>query len=172
MIIKGEKMNEFKLKDLQAMQDQLDERIFSKHDRSRKDTFEDRVLALHVEIAELANEKQSFKYWKQSQNIDEQRIKDELADVLHFTISLGIDIEFNESIDLDQVDKEIPLTQRFISMHDSLGEFYNRRDHQDYRQLLESVLGLTYDLGYDVQDLYDAYMLKYKENHQRQDDNY
>lgn len=165
-------MNEFKLEKLQNMQDQLDERIFKKHGRSRKDTFEARVLALHVEISELANEKQSFKYWKQSKQVDEERIKDELADVLHFTISLGIDIEFNESIDIDRLDRKIPLTQRFIALHESLGSFYNRRDSEDYRQLLESVLGLTYDLGYTVEDLYAAYVLKYEENHQRQDENY
>lgn len=172
MIIKGEKMSIFKLKELQEMQDKLDERIFKKHATSREATFEARVLALHVEVSELANEKQSFKYWKQNRKIDEQRIKDELADVLHFTISLGIDIDFDEVIDLKQLNLGIPLTQRFIFLHDSLGEFYNRRTSSDYKQLLEAVLGLTYDLGYEVQDLYDAYVLKYKENHQRQDDNY
>ena len=44
-------------------QAELDERIMDMHHQTRESTQRKRVLALLVEIAELANETRSFKYW-------------------------------------------------------------------------------------------------------------
>ena len=45
-------------------------------------------LALLVELAELANEVQSFKYWKLNKKVDESKMKEEWADCLHFALMI------------------------------------------------------------------------------------
>ena len=51
------------LTDLIPLQKELDERIMSLHEQTRPSTQLKRVLALVVEISELANETRTFKYW-------------------------------------------------------------------------------------------------------------
>lgn len=46
-----------------------------------------KYLCLAVELGELANEVQVWKYWKANKNIDKSKIKKEFADCLHFALS-------------------------------------------------------------------------------------
>jgi len=68
-------------------QEKLDNEIL-KNAGIKKYPFENIQLALLVELGELANEWQGFKYWKQNKNIDRERLLDEFADCMHFALSL------------------------------------------------------------------------------------
>lgn len=59
---------------------------------TRKETLANRQVALMTELGELFNEMQNFKYWKKNKDIKAENIKEEFADVLHFVMSLAIDI--------------------------------------------------------------------------------
>jgi dimeric dUTPase (all-alpha-NTP-PPase superfamily) len=48
--------------DIVIQQDELDREILLKHDVNYGETFQERKLALLVELGELANEIRSFKY--------------------------------------------------------------------------------------------------------------
>ncbi|MER2031017.1 MAG: dUTP diphosphatase [Solibacillus sp.] len=48
------------------------------------------LLATIVELAEVAQEEQSFKYWKKNKAVDRAKLLEELADVMHFIISRGV----------------------------------------------------------------------------------
>ena len=54
-------------------------------------------VALLVELAELANEAQFFKFWKQNKHIDKKKILEEYADCLHFALSLAYHCEYFNS---------------------------------------------------------------------------
>jgi dimeric dUTPase (all-alpha-NTP-PPase superfamily) len=48
--------------DILTKQKELDKNIFAKHNKTYHETFNERKLALLVELGELSNEVRSFKY--------------------------------------------------------------------------------------------------------------
>ncbi|KZN96472.1 hypothetical protein AZI98_08550 [Aeribacillus pallidus] len=119
-------MNLSKLFELQR---QLDERIEREHPRQDgEDRLAKKILALQVEIGELANEARFFKYWSNNQkprtlaydecpcgtdygSCDEYGCSDgllkynplleEYVDCLHFILSIGLEIIQQDSIDIE-----------------------------------------------------------------------
>lgn len=84
---------EDRLKELWERQQNFDNTAFQNAKTTREDTALHRKVALITEIGELYNELPNFKYWKKNKNIEvTDKTKEEFADVLHFLISLGIDI--------------------------------------------------------------------------------
>ena len=75
-----------------AIQKVLDDRILAEHGLEGSDLFVKKIIALHVELGELANETRSFKYWSKKGPSPREIILEEFVDVLHFTLSLGIDL--------------------------------------------------------------------------------
>ena len=80
------------LSELIMLQAQLDERIMTLHQEDRNNTRIKRVLALIVEINELANETRCFKYWSLKGSSSVDILMEEFSDTMHFVISLGIDL--------------------------------------------------------------------------------
>jgi dimeric dUTPase (all-alpha-NTP-PPase superfamily) len=56
-----------------------------------------RLLALQVEVGELANalKGQGFKYWSQKPAEERERLLDEYVDILHFWLSCGLSLGFD-----------------------------------------------------------------------------
>jgi dimeric dUTPase (all-alpha-NTP-PPase superfamily) len=52
------------------------------------------ILALQVEVAELANATRCFKHWSTKGPESKERILDELADVWHFYLSIGNQLDY------------------------------------------------------------------------------
>ncbi|NEZ80370.1 hypothetical protein EXM60_14580 [Clostridium botulinum] len=84
------------LKELLEKQKKLDKFITKRYDPSmqQKDFLVYRLLALHVEVSELANATRSFKYWSEKEPEAKKRILSEYADVLHFFLSVGHALNF------------------------------------------------------------------------------
>lgn len=108
------------LKELLLKQSFLDKRI-SEYE-STKNTWDSKILALLVEIGELANEIPYFKYWKRKKKFNYSKITEEYADVLHFLLSLANDANVNLYMDVFknyvnltvvEVDKEVKKMFRF-----------------------------------------------------------
>jgi dimeric dUTPase (all-alpha-NTP-PPase superfamily) len=53
-----------------------------------------KIVALHTEISEFAQEVQSFKYWKQNKVQDEYKILEELADIYFFLFSITNQLDY------------------------------------------------------------------------------
>ncbi|HOH68301.1 MAG TPA: dUTP diphosphatase, partial [Bacilli bacterium] len=68
------------LKELYRLQGELDARIASNHKTSYEKTTDDRLMALIVEIGELANETRCFKYWSNKGPSPREVLLDEYAD--------------------------------------------------------------------------------------------
>lgn len=86
-----------KLEELWNKQVCFDEMTFSRNNTDRKSTRRDRYLALMVELGEILKEDECYKYWKSSKHtLDNkeyrEKAKEEFVDLLHFVISIGIDI--------------------------------------------------------------------------------
>lgn len=162
---------EIRIDDLMQIQDSLDSRIFSLHDTSRTKTREDRILALLVEAGELANETRCFKYWSVQKPSEDAVIFEEFSDVVHFSLSLGIDIGFDEEV-IGYHESEASLNDQFHLLYRSINAFSLSNTKEDYRHLLEVIFTLSHKLGMDAEAIRQMYLYKNKKNHQRQDDNY
>lgn len=161
----------FRLDDLVHIQDSLDTRIFEKHARTRQNTRQERILALFVEAGELANETRIFKYWSIQKPSDNKAIFEEYSDVLHFTLSLGIDVGFNKDTVACQT-MHLDTMQNFNTLFENIQKFSVNNTIEDYENLLVNVLELGFSLGLDAETIRFSYLSKNQKNHQRQDDNY
>lgn len=84
------------------MQEELDKKILEnmKKDIATEliydldDLLTEKLLALQVEVSELANATRCFKYWSMKGPEQRERLLEEYADVLHFFLSVGLALGF------------------------------------------------------------------------------
>ncbi len=74
------------------MQNELDRHIESEHGLQNADLVDKKILALLVELGELANETRCFKFWSKKAPSEQEVILEEYVDGIHFILSLGIEI--------------------------------------------------------------------------------
>lgn len=164
-------MMKIRINDLMKIQDELDTRIFSLHNTSRNETRNDRFLALLVETGELANETRCFKYWSLQEPSENKVIFEEFSDVLHFSLSLGIDIGFNQEV-IEYKASEESLNVLFHQLYHKINTFSLSNTTEDYENLLRTVFELSFVLGMSAEDIREMYLYKNEKNHQRQDNEY
>ena len=160
------------LKEIVKLQEELDEKIAKELDINLDDDefVRKRLLAYYVELGELANETAFFKYWKQSHQPDTHREIEELIDVLHFLVSIGITRKYTKMM---QEIEPFPFYEEatFEDMFEML--FANRLDTSaQWHHAMSLVLGLGHKLGYNDDLLLKAYETKNQINHERQEKGY
>lgn len=149
----------------------LDDRIRQEHGLIGRDLIADKVLALQVELAELANETRCFKYWSKKPPADRDVILEEYVDGLHFVISLGIELGYEyEPTGLQAANGS--LTERFTALLALTAVFGQRRGADAYRELFDAIWGLGSGLGFTAAEIEAAYLAKNEVNHRRQEQGY
>ena len=168
------------VKELLKMQKELDKLIF-KNSNIKEYPISKIRLALLTEVGELANEVQSFKYWKHNKNIKREKILEEWADCFHFALSLENELnsfaiyigdctllEFIKQCDEElykiDVDKDTFNDLIFLTTFKTLISTVSSP--------LAQILMLGYRLDITPNEMEKAYKAKYKKNIQRQKDNY
>jgi dimeric dUTPase (all-alpha-NTP-PPase superfamily) len=159
------------LSELVQYQDELDQRIHTLHQQTRESTRSKRILALMVEIAELANETRSFKYWSVRGANERSILLEEFVDAVHFTISLGLDLGQDSCISEVKSETE-DLSQLFILWLKACGEFEAHFDVQHYENVLSYLPRVAHSLGFSEAEILDVYRFKNQKNHQRQNEAY
>ena len=168
------------VKELLKMQKELDKLIFKNSNITEYPISKVR-LALLIEVGELANEVQSFKYWKHNKNIKRERILEEWADCLHFALSLENKLNsFANYIGdctllefIKQCDEElyrIDIDKNTFEDLIFLSTFKVLTFHST--SALAQILILGYRLNITSEEMEAAYKNKYQKNIQRQKDNY
>ncbi|MED0702843.1 dUTP diphosphatase [Aeribacillus composti] len=184
-----------KLQKLFELQRQLDERIEREHPRQEgEDRLAKKILALMVELGELANEWRGFKYWSNDQKPRTRKpiynvlggtighknaVLEEYVDCLHFILSIGNEINMNEVYE-DSSPKPVYLDDviyQFMFVNQDITSLYYNRHNDDingdiYDLIFSGFLGLGQMLGFTWEQIEAAYMQKNAENHRRQDSNY
>ena len=159
------------LTDLYKKQRELDEEIAVNHQVTYQSTRNKRTLALLVELGEFANATRTFKYWSNKGPESKERVLDEFADGLHFALSLGIDQGY-EVDSVEVLDDDKNLTDTLLTTYELTSIFYSSQTQSNYLLLLISYLRCLFKLGFSWQEAKDAYYIKSKENHVRQETNY
>lgn len=192
-------MNLNKLFDTQRI---LDARIEKEHPRVEgEDRLAKKILALQVELGELANEWRGFKFWSNDQEprtklFDEEfdlihmesigleqknPLLEEYVDCLHFILSIALEtksafvLSRGVSDDFKHDNVRIQFSQVF---HDisiisySVDEGYNVIRHDDVQDLFNDFYHLGELFGFTWEQIEQAYYDKNAINHTRQDTGY
>lgn len=156
------------LEKLFAMQKELDEYIARLHPPEPGERrIYSKVLALLVEIGELANETRCFKFWSVKPPAPRERILEEAADVLHFLLSIGNDAGAEPKSVLPR--KKENLTEQLLRFYCDAQLCYVK---EQWSWVFALYLGLIDMLGFTWDEIEEAYMRKNEVNHKRQDHGY
>lgn len=84
------------LSDLYELQDEFDKFILEQKslELTEKELLIDKLLALQVEVSELANATRAFKYWSNKVPEVKEVILEEYVDILYFFLSVGNQLGF------------------------------------------------------------------------------
>jgi dimeric dUTPase (all-alpha-NTP-PPase superfamily) len=159
------------LEKLFELQKELDSRILNQHNLQEKPLLQKKVLALQVELGELANETRCFKFWSIKEPSTAEVILEEYVDCLHFLLSIGIEKGYKD-IHIDVKHVEYPLTDQFLNLYIDVNDFVICSSMDQYLTLFEDFLNLGLNLGFTEEQIEAAYLKKNLTNHERQDNGY
>ncbi|RPF55413.1 dUTP diphosphatase [Aquisalibacillus elongatus] len=157
--------------ELYGLQRQLDEGILETHSLTRESVLDDKILALLVEIGELANETRCFKYWSHKGPSESSVILEEFVDGIHFLLSLGLDYGYRFNGETDE-NSGLNQTDQFHQVYDRINRFKQNPTNIHYQQLFKSYMKLGQLLNFKEKDIFKAYLDKNKVNHERQQTGY
>src|SRR5690554_847493 len=158
------------LNSLFEKQKELDKYIYEKNNVTAKEVFERKIVALLVELGELANELQFFKYWKENINIDGKRAIEEYIDVIHFAIGLAVDLGVYEHKYTNTKPKD--LNKLFVGIANLATVLSVSKEKEHAKLLIDNVITLGYQLGLTEEIILSEYDKKNKINYKRQNSNY
>ena len=164
-------MTEIVLDELYPLQKGLDEEIHEKHHVDYESTHNKRILALLVELGEMANETRCFKFWSLKPPSEKAVILDEYADGMHFFLSLGIPLgveKYTHKFVPDQKGLTEQILLTYARVTDLLGSF----DEKHYALAFGCFLNILPLLGYSGEDAIGAYKKKLQVNYVRQEQKY
>lgn len=162
-------MNITKLMDMQTA---LDKHIETKHDLFTENLVERKILALLVELGELANETRCFKFWSLKGPSDKETILAEYVDGIHFILSLGIEKGFIPKVELRSLLNQTDITTQFIAIYGSINEFRIHLTDATFQTVFSEYLLLGEMLGFSAKDVETAYITKNEVNYERQKQGY
>ncbi len=178
---------------LTKMQKVLDDHIRkTKGLKAGKEETLKKIVAMQVEMSEAYNESKRFKFWSDKQ-ADRKKLIHEYADVLHFFLSLCIDLKIRpDSSIMDPHDgyniriadnRPDQIYMRAIQSttitYEMVGMIHKEEVEEEQtmtRYGLDQFIAyynklLRYD-GYTYRDLIKAYLEKNRINHERQEEGY
>jgi dimeric dUTPase (all-alpha-NTP-PPase superfamily) len=157
---------------LYEMQEGLDRHIEEQHGLQSENLVDRKVLALMVELGELANETRCFKFWSLKPASEHKVILEEFVDGIHFILSLGIETGCKQTEFVDSYMPSCTLSQQFLVLYGAIDEFRKSRDQEAYTNLFGEYMGLASMLGFSVDDVVKAYIEKNEVNYERQRSGY
>lgn len=168
------------LEKLYKMQEELDNYIIKNRNivMNDEELLNKTILALLVEIGELANATRCFKHWSTKGPESKERILEELADAWHFYLSIGNQKGLNESNNIPLsveeyewwVGEDTRIEDVFIAAYKNISEIV--LDTQAYGFAGTDVYVLGRLLGFTDEEIEQAYLKKHEENYRRQREGY
>lgn len=160
------------LQKLVEMQRQLDQYIEEKRG-IEEDVFDRKVIALLVELGELANETRSFKFWSDKGPSDKATIVEEYVDSIHFLLSIGIEKGLDTKLTTwPRGDRAEDLNSTFLQTYERILKFQQHSDYSNYKAIWESYAEIARLLGFTTEDVVNAYHAKNEINYTRQQTGY
>ncbi|QAS52401.1 dUTP diphosphatase [Halobacillus litoralis] len=173
------------LKKLFEIQGGLDAHIVKEKGLEGQDLLPRKILALQVELGELANEWRGFKFWSNDQEPKTEEwtseidsfgksmprlrnpLLEEYVDCLHFILSIGLELHVPDEWDLESIvpEKRDEVNDQFLAFNEFLHEDL---DDSDWLDIADLFVGLGEMLGFTLEQIEEDYLKKNEVNHQRQ----
>ena len=186
------------LEKLFEMQRKLDEKIVEEKGLQGQDLIDKKILALQVELGELANEWRGFKFWsiRQEPTTNDLRVADykengeaiietynplleEYVDCLHFILSIGLDLKLGGPYVIGtykgpNIIRQFNFVYQDVSKLDvAINEDWEEGEiFEQYDELVRGFLGLGEMLGFTREEIEQSYYEKNRINHERQENGY
>ncbi|MFJ7934890.1 dUTP diphosphatase [Sporosarcina sp. NPDC096371] len=154
-----------------SMQRELDSFIQNNREQ-QTEVFQEKGLALLIELAELANETRCFKFWSTKGPSDDAIILEEYVDSIHFLLSLGIEKDLHTLTNWPVGEIEGNLTQLFLKTTAAIHRFLDELTMESYKQVWIHYGAIANSLGFTNEDIIQAYIAKNEENYIRQKTGY
>lgn len=180
------------LQKLFELQKQLDEHIYEEHPvQDGEDRLAKKILALQVELGELAQNWRGFKFWSKDQeprtvesiptdwdddgtptewnvNPHKNPLLEEYVDCLHFILSIGLEHEeYLDPVEYEGYVKENDnIVEQFHQVFKSVSDYEWYRDETNYYEMTCQLLGLGEMLGFTWEQIEQSYLEKNEINHQ------
>jgi dimeric dUTPase (all-alpha-NTP-PPase superfamily) len=159
------------LQRLFQMQSTLDKRIETEHHLEGMPLLHKKILALQVELGELANETRCFKFWSTKKPSSKDIILEEYVDCIHFILSIGLEKNFQDiTLNVNHITFE--LSEQFLTLYTNITDFIVCSSLNNYLSIFQNFLSLGESLGFCIEDIESAYLHKNNINHERQDNGY
>jgi len=185
-------MNLDKLFKIQA---ELDNRIVEKKGLQGQDLLDKKILALQVELGELAQNWRGFKFWSEDQEprgqaeyleyrctceggnrwVNKNPLLEEYVDCLHFILSIGNDLILYKYEYVELVDFTNDIIAQFNAVFRLIGNWKKEQllmNNRFYFEVVNEFLCLGKMLGFTWEQIETAYLEKNKINHERQENGY
>lgn len=161
------------LKEWFTMQDALDKFIEEEHGLQNTDLVERKILALMVEIGELANETRCFKFWSKKPASDQAIVLEEFVDGVHFILSIGNELGYSShDIPIASSEANEDLVQSFLKVYQLIDKLRQSRTRENFEELMRQYFILGQSLGFNIDDVQAAYKEKNEVNYKRQQEGY
>lgn len=160
------------LQSLVKMQRELDSYIEQKRG-IEEDVFDRKVIALLVELGELANETKSFKFWSDKGPSEKAIILEEYVDSIHFLLSIGIEKSLaDELIEWPIGAEYMDLNEAFLATYKGISNFQQVPSAKNYTSIWEGYAEIARLLGFTTDEVVEAYHAKNEVNYTRQQTGY
>jgi dimeric dUTPase (all-alpha-NTP-PPase superfamily) len=137
----------------------------SEEEFSSVEMVDKRIFAFKVELAEFSNETAWFKYWKQSHKMNKANVIEELADCIHFLLAIGIYRKYNKwvpELDWEKWEANTENALYRAIMENPIGS------SGQWKDAFEQLIAIGVKLGFDIEQIELAYLMKNKKNIERQ----
>lgn len=155
------------IKKMLEAQKELDAALFQKGGL-KEYPIEQIKTAYRVELGEMLQEWKQFKYWKNTKGeVDRGKLLEEIADCIHFALSLENYNQYYDEIEEDIIDFNAE-----VLLH---GKFIYRTIERCFEcgfEAIRDTLRLGVKLGFTLEELEKAYWDKNKINWERIKNNY
>ncbi|MFA5235515.1 MAG: dUTP diphosphatase [Bacilli bacterium] len=159
------------LSDLFAKQKELDAHIQANHGLDYPSTRRRRLLALLVELGELANETRAFKFWSLKGPSPLEVIMDEYADGMHFFLSLGIAIGSQKTIyEITRPSRD--MVEQVLTTYHLIDVLAQDFTIEHFEAAFQGYLDFSALLDVTPTQVADAYYKKLGVNYRRQTEKY
>ncbi|MCK0471417.1 dUTP diphosphatase [Halalkalibacter sp. APA_J-10(15)] len=159
-----------------AQQRSLDTSIYVEKNLDPSKLLVDKVIGLMTELGEAMNEWRAFKYWSNDPIPREEELLFELVDGIHFTISIGLDCNYAlraaPYISISENDFEVDVKRSVLTLFYLITVFEQKRSFNNYVYMLQALIDLIIELGFDWGEVEAAYEKKNKINQLRQVEGY
>lgn len=170
--LNGERMFQMNVEKLFQIQSELDQKIKEKHQLQDQDLTPAKIIALQVELAELANETRCFKFWSLKEASPRNVILEEYVDGLHFVLSIGLDKGYEKKVEVTIEQPKASLLHSFSHAFDCISIYAKEQSLNKYQQLFQSIISLGAVLDFSWEEIEQAYHEKNQVNHNRQEQGY